>query len=231
MGLSDRRPSAADPGPSGAHDYQPAVYRYGVVLLLVFVLLVFLILAPDADWSHAVAFALEAAVLLVVVATSRARSEIRRARALVVGVGAVIGVIAVASGALSVDLTFLLSGLLTAAIPLALIGGLLRLIRSRGVTAHAVAGALAIYLLLGLLFAWTIGFVSHVDSTPYFVERTGSTVGDRVYFSLATLTTTGYGDFTAATSLGHALAVVEMLLGQIYLVTVIGILVGSIARR
>jgi hypothetical protein len=52
-----------------------------------------------------------------------------------------------------------------------------------------------------------------------------------VYFSFTVLTTTGFGDFTAATSVGHALAVVEMLLGQLYLVTVIGILVGNLARQ
>ena len=45
------------------------------------------------------------------------------------------------------------------------------------------------------------------------------------------LTTTGFGDFTADTPVGHALAVLEMLIGQLYLVTVIGVLVGSFAGR
>jgi len=45
------------------------------------------------------------------------------------------------------------------------------------------------------------------------------------------MTTTGFGDFTAAKSSGRALAVVEMLVGQLYLVTVIGVLVGDIASR
>ncbi len=45
------------------------------------------------------------------------------------------------------------------------------------------------------------------------------------------LTTTGFGDLSAATHLGRALAVVEMLVGQIYLVTVIGVLVGNFAGR
>ena len=212
-------------------DDHPALYRYGAVLLLVAVLLVFEIVAPDADWARAVGLALECAALLVVIATSRARGEMRRRRALVAGVVALLMVLGVASGVLSEGLTFLLAGALALAIPLALLGGLLRLIQSRGVTIPAVAGAITIYLLLGLLFAVTIGFVSNVSDTPYFNERTGVTGGDRVYFSFATLTTTGYGDFTAATSLGHALAVVEMLLGQLYLVTVIGILVGNLARR
>jgi hypothetical protein len=48
-----------------------------------------------------------------------------------------------------------------------------------------------------------------------------------VYYSFTVLTTTGFGDYTAAKPLGHALAVLEMLIGQLYLVTVIGILVGN----
>ena len=232
MGRSGERwLSEADARPSRADDDQPAGYRYGVVLLLVSVLVVFAIVAPDTDWSRALGFALEGAGLVVVLATSRARGETRRTRALAAGIVASFVVIAIAAGALPVGLTFLLSAVLAAAIPFALIGGLLRLVRSRGATDQAVAGALAIYLLVGLLFAFVIGWVSHLNGTPYFVERTGVTMGDRVYFSFATLTTTGYGDFTAATSLGHALAVVEALVGQFYLVTVVAILVGNLARR
>jgi hypothetical protein len=46
-----------------------------------------------------------------------------------------------------------------------IVGGLLRLLRERGVTVQAVAGALTIYLSLGLLFACVIGFITHIDST------------------------------------------------------------------
>ena len=232
MGRSGERwPNLADPRPWCADDDQPAGYRYGVVLLLVSVLVIFAIVAPDTDWSHALGFALEGASLVVVLATSRARGETRRTRALVAGRAASFVVIAIAAGALPVGLTFLLSAFLAATIPFALIGGLLRLVRSRGATDQAVAGALAIYLLVGLLFAFVIGWVSQSDETPYFVERTGVTMGDRVYFSFATLTTTGYGDFTAATSLGHAPRSSRRSLGQLYLVTVVAILVGNLARR
>jgi hypothetical protein len=92
-----------------------------------------------------------------------------------------------------------------------------------GATLQAVAGAVSIYLLIGLVFAWLIGFVAHVDDAPYFVGGTDGTEGERAYYSLAVLTTTGFGDFTAAQPLGRALAVVEMLVGQLYLVTVIGV--------
>ena len=52
-----------------------------------------------------------------------------------------------------------------------------------------------------------------------------------MYFSFTVLTTTGFGDLTAQNPLGRALAVLEMLVGQIYLVTVIGVLVGNFRRR
>jgi hypothetical protein len=210
---------------------RPGRYRYGGVLLLAFVLVVFEILSPSADWSRAIVVALQSAALLVVIATSRVRSDVRRARGTAIGVAAVLLVASVASGVVPVGATLVLIVLLNTAVPLSLVAGLLRLVRSRGVTVQAVAGALAIYLLVGLLFAGVIGFVAHVDGGAYFAQGTDGSSGDRAYFSFTVLTTTGFGDFTAATSLGHALAVMEMLLGQIYLVTIIGILVGNLAGR
>ena len=121
--------------------------------------------------------------------------------------------------------------LLTAAIPVALVGGLLRLTAEQGVTPQAVAGALAIYLLVGLLFAYIVSFVARVQSGPYFVQGASVSSGDRFYYSFTVLTTTGFGDYTAAKPVGHALAVIEMLTGQLYLVTVIGVLIGHYAGR
>ena len=47
---------------------------------------------------------------------------------------------------------------------------------------------------------------------------------------LQTLTTLGYGDFAPATDFVRALASVEALGGQLYLVTVIAVLVGNLGR-
>jgi hypothetical protein len=208
-----------------------AQFRYGAVFVVVLVLLVFEVLAPDADWARAVAVALAGAALTIVVATSRAPGEVRRLRAYLVGAAATVVVIGIATGIFSTSLTFLLGTALLAGIPAALVGGLLRLIRDDGVTPQAVAGALTIYLLLGLIFASLIAFVGHLESGAYFVQPGHVTFGDRVYYSFTVLTTTGFGDYTAAKPVGHALAVLEMLIGQLYLVTVIGILVGNFAGR
>jgi hypothetical protein len=210
---------------------RPAEFRYGAVLVLILALLVFLIVAPSADWSRSVALALEAAALVVAVGTSRARPVVRRRRAVTGVLGAGVVIIVVAAGAVPLAVDSAAGALLAVGIPLALVGGLVRLIREHGVTVQAVAGTLAIYLLVGLLFAWGIAFVAHVDSTPYFTQGTSGSESQRVYFSFTVLTTTGFGDLTAATPVARALAVVEMLVGQLYLVTVIGIVVGNFAGR
>ena len=207
-------------------------YRYGVVLACTATTLVFLIVAPSADWSRAVALALQGLALLVAVATSRARAEVRRVRAAVVAAAAALHVAGVAAGLVSAGVSTALGALVGVAVPLALGGGLIRLVERYGVTLQAVAGALAIYLQLGLIFAWVVGLVAHLGSAPYFEQGGDGTQADRVYFSFTVLTTTGFGDLTPAQPVGGAIAVVEMLSGQLYLVTVIGVLVGGfVARR
>jgi hypothetical protein len=208
-----------------------AEFRYGAVFVLMVALLVFVIIAPSGDATRAVVLALEGAALLVVVATSRERPAVRRARFRTLGVVAAVAVGAVALGVLPVPVVLATNGLLTVAILVALVGGLLRLVRLQGVTLQVVAGALTIYVLTGLIFAWAVSLVADLDGGAYFAQGGDANQGDRVYYSFTVLTTTGFGDFTADTPVGHALAVMEMLIGQLYLVTVIGVLVGSFAGR
>jgi Ion channel len=144
----------------------------------------------------------------------------------------IVGVILVALGVPPRWFTAAFAVVVTTAVPVALVRGLLRLMVERGVTVEAVAGAVAVYLTLGLIFAFVIAFVAQLgDSTPYFAQHTNGSQGDKVYFSFTVLTTTGFGDFTPATRVGHGIAVIEMLTGQLFLVTVIGLLVGNFAAR
>jgi len=100
-----------------------------------------------------------------------------------------------------------------------------------GVTVTAIAGGLAIYLLIGMLFAVVISVIASVESAHYFTQGTNGSTSDRVYYSFTTMTTVGFGDFTAATRPGKTVAVLEMLVGQIYLVTVISLLVARAPSR
>ena len=87
--------------------------------------------------------------------------------------------------------------------PPAIVVGVVRTLRGRGrVTVEAVFGALCFYLLLGMFFAFIYGTIGRLGH-GFFAQDVQSTVARRRNFSFTTLTTTGYGDLTAATSFGH----------------------------
>ncbi len=114
--------------------------------------------------------------------------------------------------------------------PPAIVIGVIRTLRARGrVTVEAVFGTLCLYVLIGMFFAFLYGTIDRV-SGPFFSQDVSATVARCLYFSFTTLTTTGYGDLTAASNLGHTLAVSEALFGQIYLVTVVAVIVGNLSR-
>ncbi len=204
--------------------------RYGLVLVLAVVAVVDVIVAPDTPLSRAVAVLVQGTMLLVVIATSRERLAVRRGRAIIAGCVLAALALSVALSVLPPRLGSALAGLAIVAVLGVLVRGVARMVRERGVTFQAVAGALAIYLLVGLTFALAVGFVAYLQP-GYFTQGGQRSLSEQTYFSFTTLTTTGYGDLTPATRVGRALAVLEMLIGQIYLVTVIGLLVGNINRR
>jgi Ion channel len=79
-----------------------------------------------------------------------------------------------------------------------------------------------------MLFTFVYGAVAALGSRDFFADGTDGTPSLRLYFSYVTLATIGYGDYTPASDLGHTLAVVEALLGQLYLVTVVAVIVGRL---
>jgi hypothetical protein len=188
---------------------------------------VFVIVAPPDAAARAVATASRAQRWW---SSSRRLARGRR-RAAVAAVGAIVGIAGVATEVIPEAGTAALTALIALALPPALVGGLLRLVRERGVTLHAVAGTLAIYLLIGLVFSSAISFVARIDAPLYFAQGTSGTDGQRIYYSFTVLTTTGFGDLSAATPTGRALAVLEMLLGQLYVVTVMGVVVANFRGR
>ena len=112
----------------------PEPFRYGAVFLLTVALVVFVIAAPSANWSRAVALAIEGVALVVAIATGRARKELRYRRAMGVGVAILLVVASIWSAIISRQLTSVVTALVTAAVPVVIVGGLLRLLRERGVT-------------------------------------------------------------------------------------------------
>jgi hypothetical protein len=85
--------------------------------------------------------------------------------------------------------------------------------------------------MIGLFFAFVYGAIEEISGEPFFAGGTSASVANCVYFSFVTLATVGYGDLTAAGNLGHTLCVFEALIGQIYLVTVVSLIVSNLGRR
>jgi hypothetical protein len=109
--------------------------------------------------------------------------------------------------------------------------GVMRNLRASGaVRLEAVLGVLSLYMLAGMLFAYVYGALDRVGGAPFFAGGAAATVARCTYYSFTTLATVGYGDLTARTDLGHTLSIFEALAGQIYLVTVVSLLVSNLGR-
>lgn len=91
---------------------------------------------------------------------------------------------------------------------------------------RTILGAISVYIILGLLFTFVYVAVDKLQGTPLFGASTPVQRGDFLFFSLTTLTTTGYGNLVPAGQPGKMLAAMEMLMGQIFLVTLIARLVS-----
>jgi hypothetical protein len=206
-------------------------YRFGYVLVLIVIAIFFAMAAPEGDAGRFVSVTLQALVLVAALIASKVHRGL-------ITLGAVAAVVGVAGSAAALfgtgqfgnstaAIVALLYVLLT---PPAIATGVVKQFREQGgVTIHSMFGVLCLYLLIGLLFAVAFDVVQEVGSTDFFTTDHGGR-DDFLYFSYATLTTVGYGDLVAASDLGRSLAITEALLGQIYLVTVVALIIGNLAR-
>jgi hypothetical protein len=208
----------------------PRAYRYGIVLILLFCTFLVMASGLEGDWVRLVSVALQGITLLAVLRASQVSRRIVRVAA--VGVLCAwlpaLGSVAFGSRTVASGVPALLSVLLVAAAPYVIARALWR---RRIVDIHTVLGAICVYVLLGMLFAFVYEAIGTLGPTDFFVQTHTPDTADYLYFSFVTLTTVGYGDFTAATHFGRALAVLEALFGQIYLVTVVSLVVSRLVTR
>jgi hypothetical protein len=124
---------------------------------------------------------------------------------------------------------------------LTILGGLLLLVTpfviSRRIASHTVVstetvmGAISVYLLIGMSFAYIYLTVDTLIPTPFFAGQETATINNYFFFSYTTLTTVGYGDLVPAGNVGQTFAMLEALIGQIYLVIVVARLVALWGQR
>jgi voltage-gated potassium channel len=100
------------------------------------------------------------------------------------------------------------------------------------VTSDKIYGAICAYLLFGYGWAFGYSLIEEVHpgsfTLPSPIDRHDlvGRVMEMRYFSFVTLATVGYGDIVPHTPMARTMALLEAMLGQFYLVALIGRLVG-----
>jgi hypothetical protein len=102
-----------------------------------------------------------------------------------------------------------------------------RILASTTVTLQSIYAAVSAYMIIGLMFAAFYGAMNLLGGTAFFANGQPGDTRTFQYFSFTTLTTLGYGDFTAANNAGRAVAVMEAMFGQIFLATLVARLVSA----
>ena len=186
---------------------------------------IFLIAAPDESWSQSVVVLLESAMLGVALWASGL--GMARPALVLFAFGMAVAAAELAGGGRTVTG---LVGLLDFALAVATVVVIgLGVVDQREINRQSISGAICIYLLLGILFTFLFGAIAELGSGDFFAQGTDGTPSLRIYFSYVTLATLGYGDYTAAGELGRSMAIAEA--GQLYLVTVVALLVGHFGQR
>jgi len=199
---------------------------YGLVLLLILITFVVMMTLPPEGWGGRVAAVAVAGLTAIIAFTS---SEVRPARVRLASVIAVAAVVAafLAKQIPSDRLLGLAFGTVAILLGIAAVTILRRVVLSADrVDFRTILGAISVFTLLGLLFAFLYVFFSRWTHTNFFTGVTHAPASDYVFFSYTTLTTTGYGNLVPAGTVGQSFAVLEMLIGQFFLVTLVAGLVS-----
>ena len=206
------------------------VDSYASLLVLLLANFLLLELVDDPRWGAAGSTVLSAVALVVAISDPVAGGRVTRLQLVSIAACVVLSpIVFFVNSSELVGLTYLLPvGLLvTATLPVTLH----RVIRHRRVTSETVLGALCSYVLLGFLFAFVYLAVNDLRDGPFFAQPGPHEQSEYVYFSFVALTTLGFGDLSPSVGLPQGLTVLEALLGQVFLVTLVARLVTLWVRQ
>jgi hypothetical protein len=197
---------------------------YGLLILLFSTIFV---LAPSLSARMVSPFILEIAFALILVAGAFNVSS----RASVRGLALVLAVLSVVIDKLGLPFSERAVVAVDMVLSVGMLGAFTVLMIKRFIVrgrepAHRIAGAVSVYLLLGLIWARLYQVVELASPGAFRVPEGESPNGASLaYFSFVTLATLGYGDISPVNILARDLAVLEAIMGQLYLVILISRLV------
>jgi hypothetical protein len=209
--------------PTGATERSAAPGRYGLVLIVL--IGTYLLSAFSVGrWIDGVQILLFAVAALLALRNS----TVPRRTARLIMVAALAGSAVMLALAFSSQVGEGIANIWTGLVLLFAVVVIVHRVLSFGtVTAQSIYGALSAYMVLGLMFAAFFAAMDHLGGGHFFAHGQLGYPKTFQYFSFTTLTTLGYGDFTAAGNSGRAVAVLEALTGQVFLATLVARLVAA----
>jgi len=197
---------------------------YGLVLLLILVTYA-LSATLTAAWAVSLVLFVQIATIWVTLQASQARRHLRQVTGALLVVTAAIAILNLFISRETADgVMAVVSGLLYVAAPIIIIR---RLVLRRTVDTQTLLGAIAAYLMAGMAFAFVYRALGTLQAGPFFGSQGEGSFSQDLFFSFTTLTTTGYGNLVPAVNPGQTLAVMEMLTGQLFLVTAVARVVSA----
>ena len=221
--LGNLRPASG----TGEADRQREPARHNRYGLLLVVLMVSYVLSAffTEKWVTAVQIGLFLGVSLIVFQAERIQRRTARLVAGVIITGSVVAVVlALNKSEVDSGLAYCWSALLLAAAAAVIIR---RVLSQPEVSLRSIYGAVSAYVIIGLVFAAIYAAINQFTHLEFFAQVSAPGLKTFQYFSFTTLTTLGYGDYTAKQSGGQAVAVIEAMLGQIFLATLVARLVAG----
>ena len=204
---------------------------YGLLLVSVVACVAILGAVPASPVQEVVSSALLGASLILAFRVARASRPMLVLAYAIAGMGVAVALARALANHVGDGPARVVSASVVLLGPPAVAVGVVRNLRASGaVRLGAVLGVIALYMLAGMFFAYLFGALDRLGAGPFFAGGMNATVARCIYYSFTTLATVGYGDLTARTDLGHTLSIFEALIGQIYLVTVVSLLVSNLGR-
>jgi Ion channel len=203
---------------------------YASLLVLLLANFFLLELVDDPRWGAIGSTVLSALALVVAINDPDAGETITRRHWIQIGACVALAfLVLIVDSASAIGLAYLLPAalLVTATLPVTLN----RVLHHKRITYETVLGALCSYVLLGLLFAFLYLAVDELGSGAFFAQPGVHEQSEYLYFSFVALTTLGFGDLSPAVGLPQALTVLEALIGQVFLVTLVARLVTLWVRQ
>ncbi len=209
--------------------YRRFVDSFGMVLVLLLIAIGFAALSSEGPTGKFVSQLLLGIATLFALRASGVRLVTMRVMYVAVLLAILVSAASLLYGTTS---GLLFSRLVTITLVLVTMGSIVgRIAQHRRINIQTVLGALSFYLLIGLLFSYFYALVPVIWHVSPFNQTEAPASVDFIYFSYVTLATVGYGDFTPSTALVKSAAVLEALIGQLYLVSVVALLVSNFGRE